>query len=168
MNRQLLVANSARLKAVVVFNYCLSLVMAFILSPNELPAILWRRVAIFCALVSASLVAYTAAFSPISVVDISLSYVMDVVHLVDMILRARFIALKRKGLLVEKRSVIFKEYLKRDAVVDVVGLFPMELIPMAVKLGGGARGDEVLQLVGYYRLNRLVKLWKVITVLGEF
>jgi hypothetical protein len=61
--------------------------------------------------------------------------------------------------------MIFKEYLKRDALVDVIGLLPIELIPMAVKLSEGAGSDEVLQLVGYYRLNRLVKLWKVFRVL---
>jgi hypothetical protein len=102
--------------------------MAFILSPIQLPAILWRRVAIFCALVSAFLVAYTAAFSPSNVVDVSLGYVMDVVHLVDMILRARFIAFKRKGLIIEKRNMIFKEYLKRDALVDVIGFETHKLI----------------------------------------
>lgn len=142
--------------------------MALVLSPDGLAALVWRRVAVLCAILSTLIVSYAAAFSPVNTAGITLIYILDAVHLLDMVVRARLVALKRKGLIVEKRSEIFRRYLRHDALLDVVALLPIELIPMAVDLAKGVDDDSVLQLMAYYRLNRLVKVFKVIMAISAF
>ncbi len=139
----------------------------WIVKPNDLIAVVWRRTSVVCAILSVVVVAYAATFAPTSAACLTLIYIMDAFYLLDIIFRARHAALKRRGIIVESRREIFRSYLRRDALLDMVALVPIELLSMAVDLANGTHGDVVLMKMGFCRLNRLVKVIRAFLVMSK-
>ena len=93
---------------------------------------------------------------------IAFDYVVDVFFLVDIVLRARYIAVYRFGTLLTQPSELLKEYRQRGMALDVVASIPLEVL-LVVPTFSQKSPLLVYSLLKMGRLLRLYHLFEYIS-----
>lgn len=131
------------------------------ISPDSRVATIWRRLNAVTASMSLYLVSTCMAFLPAHPAVLAAIYSLDVLYAVDIYWRWRVVAVKRKGDLVRDRRSLLTH------CFDLAAILPVELIPLGAQLARGDALDIALQTAAYYRVGRILRVYRTYSSLSK-
>lgn len=123
---------------------------------------IWETVVVLFITVNALLVMFMVAFDSTKVGMWLMVYFCDAINMVDMILTFFTAYINNKGIPITDKKSIMKRYFTTTFLPDFISVFPTDALVLV--LSDTAPWKTLTQL----RLNRLVRIYKVLKYFGEF
>ena len=135
---------------------------AFVINPRSDFYRYWETVSSVCIFLNCLIVPFQASFNAQCSTLWAFAYVFDVLFLGDVLLRF-FVGYFSKGSLIIDRSLIRRRYLRGKFVPDLLSIIPLDLLAFGV--GTHLRWHQTLSLL---RLNRILRVYRLLSFFGEF
>ena len=133
----------------------------FVINPRSSPFRYWENGSSICIFLVCLIVPFQASFNSQSSALWVLTYIFDVLYLVDVSLRF-FVGYFSKGTLITDRSLIRRRYLRGMFIPDILTLIPLDLLAFGV--GTHLRWHQTLSLL---RLNRILRVFRLLSLFGR-
>lgn len=135
----------------------------FFIHPNSITYQVWEGfVAVSCFLCSLA-VSFQAAFKADLESLTAITYACDCVYLIHIAVKF-FVAFIREGDLITSRKEIQRKYARKEFILDIVSVLPLELIFVAVK-GNYVHGWQYVIRIG--KLNRILRFYSTTAFFGK-
>lgn len=136
----------------------------FFIHPNSITYQVWEGfVAVSCFLCSLA-VSFQAAFKADLESLTAITYACDCVYLIHIAVKF-FVAFIREGDLITSRKEIQRKYARKEFILDIVSVLPLELIFVAVK-GNYVHGWQYVIRIG--KLNRILRFYSTTAFFGKY
>ena len=129
--------------------------------PSDWRIRVWQACVAASAFVGTLVATFQAAFSTDYAIFWVLVYIFDIVYFSDMVLSFYRAYYNHNGILVTDRRKIIKRYLRRRFAYDLMCVLPLDV------LAPGIHGESVAQALAFFRLNRIIKIYKTISWFGK-
>jgi hypothetical protein len=134
-----------------------------VLDPDNPLIRFWECVVACAILVSCVLGIFMATLQSTAVSAWVAVYMVDVINVVDIIQRFFLTYKDKRGIPITDRKAILRNYMKTGFGLDLLSVLPLEgsliLLPHL---------SATNQLFSVFRLNRLVRFWRVLNLFGKF
>lgn len=130
---------------------------ACIVDPENKLYRVWEWIVVLVIEVVGILVSFMAAFNSTYIGLWAVVYLCDIVNILDVIGRFFSPYTNELGAPIRNRKQIRKRYLRREFVLDILAVFPFEILAPMIHI----EGYSVTRLLSLFRLNRLMRIWRV-------
>ena len=133
-----------------------SSILETVILPDSLFGRRWGYFMITATVFDAILLSYQASFAQQNVGLFVVTYFVDLCFIADMVLKFHTAYKGKNGQLVADLYLIATRYLKGMFIVDLISIFPIELLALF-----GSSTEEQLRWMSYLKLGRLLKVYRI-------
>ena len=134
----------------------------FIIHPRSKEYRKWESLTTLLCYLTCLIVPFQASFHSKSTALWVVSYLVDVLFLIDIVLRF-FVAFYHKASLITDRVLIRSQYMKGRFALDLLSILPLDIFVFA-----RSSHHVWYQVLSYLRLNRMLRFHRMMKFFGKF